>query len=188
MKPQLTLIAAMDENRLLANEHGIPWHLPRDVAHFREYTKDKWLLLGRRTFEEMRGWFRTGHVPLVLTRQKHDRGKGILPLSEQGQDALATNPLRTVATIEEALTLAAQAGQTALVCCGGAQVFSAALPHADRLVLTLVQAAFPPGKNPVYFPQWSPFEWTIISESYYPSDADNACAMRLITLARTKIC
>ena len=36
MKPLLTLIAAMDENRLLANEHGIPWHLPRDVAHFRD--------------------------------------------------------------------------------------------------------------------------------------------------------
>ena len=68
MKAQLTLIAAIDQNRLLANEHRIPWHLPRDIAHFRNYTKEKWLLLGRRTFEEMRGWFRAGHTPLVLTR------------------------------------------------------------------------------------------------------------------------
>lgn len=171
MKPLLTLIAAMDENRLLANEHGIPWHLPRDVAHFREYTKDKWLLLGRRTFEEMRGWFREGHTPLVLTRQ-HDYTPKIG---------------RAVVTVVEALALAAHAGQTELVCCGGAQVFSAALSHADRLVLTRVQATFPPGTSPVYFPQWSPHEWEITSEATCPTDPGNACAMRIITLARINI-
>ncbi len=168
MKPLLTLIAAMDENRLLANEHGIPWHLPCDVAHFRQYTTDKWLLLGRRTFEEMRGWFRPGHTPLVLTRQ-HEFNTGIE---------------RTVATIEEALALAAQAGQTELVCCGGAQVYAAALPHADRLVLTLVQAAFPPGNSPVYFPKWSPREWKSISDSNHPADAENSLALRMVVLQR----
>ena len=170
MKPKLTLIAAMDENRLLANEHGIPWHLPRDVAQFREYTKDKWLLLGRRTFEEMRGWFREGHAPLVLTRQRDyvpDIG-------------------RTVATIEEALTLAAQAGQTELICCGGAQVYATALLHADRLVLTLVQDSFPPGTSPLYFPEWSSDEWNMISDILYPADAANTTAMRLTVLSRSQ--
>lgn len=168
MKPKLTLIAAMDGNRLLANEHGIPWHLPRDVTHFREYTKDKWLLLGRRTFEEMRGWFREGHMPLVLTRQND------------------FNPSIgcTVATIAEALTLAGQAGQTELVCCGGAQVYAAALPYADQLVLTLAQATFPPRTSPVYFPEWSPSDWIIISESTYPADLENAYAMRMVVLHR----
>lgn len=156
----------MDENRLLANEHGIPWHLPRDVAQFREYTKDKWLLLGRRTFEEMRGWFTGGHMPLVLTRQ-NDFIPGIG---------------HAVATIEEALTLADRAGQAELVCCGGAQIYSAALPHADHLVLTLVQGTFPSGSAPVYFPLWQGDEWKIVSEKTYPRDSENHWAMRKVGL------
>ncbi len=168
MKPLLTLIAAMDENRLLANEHGIPWHLPRDVVHFREYTTDKWLLLGRRTYQEMRGWFREGHMPLVLTHQRE-----FIP-----------NIGRSVATIEEALTLAEQAGQTELVCCGGAQVYATALPLADRMVLTRVQSTFLPEKIPVYFPHWSPHEWKIISDLAHSADSENTCAMRAVVLQR----
>ena len=170
MKPQFTLIAAMDANRLLANEHGIPWHLPRDVAQFREYTKDKWLLLGRRTFEEMRGWFTEGHMPLVLTRQ-NDFVPGIG---------------RVVATIEEALTLAERAGQTELVCCGGAQVYAAALLHADRLVLSRVQATFPTDTAPVYFPLWPAHEWKMVSETTCPADSENNWAMRSVVLTRLK--
>ncbi len=162
----------MDENSLLANERGIPWHLPRDVAYFREYTKDKWLLLGSRTFEEMRGWFRAGHMPLVLTRQRDY-------VPEAGH---------SVATINEALARAEEARQTELVCCGGAQIYAAALPLADRLVITQVQAACPPGNSPIYFPQWSTHEWRMVAESAFPSDPNNAYAIRHITLARIEDC
>ncbi len=157
-KPQLTLIAAMDENRLIATAHGIPWHLPRDVAHFRAYTLNKWLLLGRRTFEEMLGWFKPGHVPLVFTKRKD-----------------WTPPLgRSVSSIEEALDQAAAAQQTELVCVGGAQVFALALPQADRLVLTLIQQRFPSDESAVYFPDWTIDEWETEEDQTYSADAENA--------------
>ena len=64
---KLSMISAMAHGRVIGTGHGgIPWHLPRDVKHFREYTQGKHLLLGRRTFEEMLGWF-TDHPPIVLT-------------------------------------------------------------------------------------------------------------------------
>lgn len=156
--PILSLIAAIDENRLLANEHRIPWHLPRDIAHFRHATRDKWLLLGRKTFEEMLGWFRPGHTPLVLSGQC-------------GWDP----PIgRLVSSVPHALALAESAGEETLVCVGGAQTFAAALPYADELVITTVHHRFAPGAQPVYFPAWDTEEWRKRREEHFAADAENA--------------
>jgi dihydrofolate reductase len=133
----------MDENRLLANEHGIPWRLPRDVAHFRAYTRGKWLLLGRRTFEEMKGWFQPDHTPLVLSSQ--------CCFDPQGA--------RGIDSVPHALALAEAGGQSELVVCGGAQVYATTLPYADKLVLTEIEHRFDQGAKPVYFPAWDASEW-----------------------------
>ena len=144
----------MDENRLLATERGIPWKLPRDVAHFRAYTSGKWLLLGRRTFEEMKGWFQPHHTPLVLsTRCSFD------PQGARGVDS-----------VPHALALAEAAGQSELVVCGGAQTYAAALPYADKLLLTHVAHRFDPSAKPVHFPEWNPAEWKVTSEVHLTSD------------------
>ena len=154
----LTLIAAMDENRLLAEANGIPWKLPRDVTHFREYTADKWLLLGRTTYEEMRGWFRPGHFPLVLS-------------SRCGWDPEIG---RVVSSVPQAIAMAEAAGQPELVCIGGGQVFAAALPHANKLLLTRVHASIQPEGRPVYFPEWDASQWEDITTWRQPVDAEHA--------------
>jgi dihydrofolate reductase len=169
VKTKLTLIAALDENRLLANAQGIPWKLPRDVAHFRAYTQGKWLLLGRRTYEEMTGWF-TDHTPLVLSSQC-----GYEP-----------NIGRAVASVPQALALAQLAGESELICCGGAQVFATALPYADKLVLTKVHHDFPAGGKPVYFPEFNENEWKTIDSQEHTSDVDHAYAMSIMILKRRK--
>jgi dihydrofolate reductase len=66
---QVTMIAAMDEERALSRGGRVPWDLPADVAMFRGYCEGKALLAGRRTWEQMAGWFREGQLPLVLTRR-----------------------------------------------------------------------------------------------------------------------
>jgi dihydrofolate reductase len=164
----LTLIAAIDENRLLADARRIPWHLPRDVAHFREYTADKWLLLGRTTYEEMRGWFRPGHFPLVLS-------------SRCGWDP---DTGRLVSSVPQAIATAEAAGQKELVCLGGGQVFAAALPYAHKMLLTRVHASITPEGRPVYFPQWAPSEWEDVTIWQQPVDAEHAQAFDLHEMKR----
>lgn len=167
MSIRLTLIAAMDEDNLLADERGIPWRLPKDTAHFRRYTQGKWLLLGRRTFDEMRGWFRD-HTPLVLsTACGYDPEIG-----------------HVVASVPQALALAEAAGQTEVICCGGAQTYAAALPYADQLVLTRIHHRFPPLSHPVYFPGWNSEEWHLINRVELTHDHENACDMSVLTLMR----
>ena len=70
---KLSLIAAMDENKLIGSaEGGLPWQgIEQDRDHFRSYVEGKALLLGRKTFEEMKGWFDTAHRPYILTRDRN---------------------------------------------------------------------------------------------------------------------
>lgn len=170
MKPRLTLIAAIDQQRLLATEKGIPWRLPRDIAFFREYTAGKWLVLGRKTYGQMRGWFKEGHKPLILTSS---------PTLE---------PVRgqKVRTLQEALTIAKDSGAEEVVCCGGAQVYAECLPQADTLILTLIHHTFPAGEKPVYFPEWQNQGWQEISREYHAADENNAWAMEFVTYTATK--
>jgi dihydrofolate reductase len=164
----LTLIAAIDENRLLADERHIPWKLPRDVAHFREYTANKWLLLGRTTYEEMRGWFRPGHFPLVLS-------------SRCGWDPEIG---RVVSSVPQAVATAEAAGQKELVCVGGGQVFAAALPYASKMLVTRVHTSITPEGRPVYFPQWDASEWEDVMILQQPADAEHAQAFDLHEMKR----
>ena len=121
----VTLIAALGRDRVIGSvSGGIPWDLPRDREHFRAYTARKWLLVGRRTYGEMEGWFGE-RVPLVLTRNSAFR-----PHSPSH---------RPVGSVTAAIDLARASGARELVVCGGAEVYGASLPFADRLVLTRVE-------------------------------------------------
>lgn len=168
MKPELILVAAIDDNRLLATEHGIPWKLPDDVAHFRACCAGKWLLLGHRTFDEMRGWFQPDQVPLVLT-------------TACGYDP---TPGRGVASVLQAMALAEAACQSELVCIGGGQVFAAAMPEATRLVITHVAHAFDPGLRPVHFPTIDPLLWSEVSRKSHGVDEAHRWAFDIVEYER----
>jgi len=62
------IIAAVSADGFISRGTGVPWDLPEDRQHFRRLTQGQWLFLGRRTFEEMLGWFKDHH-PVVLTRR-----------------------------------------------------------------------------------------------------------------------
>lgn len=162
MSARLTLIAAVSADGFISCGQGVPWDLPADKAHFREHTQDKWLLLGRRTFEEMRGWLKPGHHPLVVTRQTSLEVPG-------GQ---------TVRTVTEALHLATEARESELVCCGGSEIYTAAIPHAHRLIITHVHQILGGG---LPFPVISPREWEPVTRRSHPADEEHAHSFEIVT-------
>lgn len=162
MSARLTLIAAVSADGFISSGSGVPWDLPADKAHFREHTADKWLLVGRRTFEEMRGWFQPGHHPLVLTRDATLEVPGGQPVS----------------SVTQAVHLASDAGETELVCCGGSEVYAAAMPHAHRLIITHVHEILGGG---LPFPVISPREWEPVVRRTHPADEEHAQAFEIVT-------
>jgi len=167
----VSLIAALGKDRVLGSaEGGIPWNLPRDRAHFRAYTADQWLLVGRRTYDEMKGWF-GDRRPIVLTRSPRNLR---LPPGH-----------RTASSVPAAIDLATGEGAGELVVCGGARTYASALPHAQRLVLTLVDFQLLEGPDAPRFPEWQTRgPWQVLARESWPADAQNRYAATLLNLAR----
>ena len=171
---QVSLIAAMDRERLMGSTAGhLPWRLPRDVAHFRAATAGKWLLLGRRTYEEMDGWF-TDQTPLILSRDP---------------DYRPMRPFhRVFPEVRAALAFARESGVVEVVVGGGGGVFAASLPMATRLILTRIDARYEVADG-VFFPDFEGTgEWRLVHAEDWPADAENPVAMRLEYREKRGIC
>lgn len=138
-KPLLTLIAAMDRNGVIGINNRLPWHLPADLKHFRALTLGHAVIMGRKTWESLPDKFRPlpGRSNIVVTRN-----------TGYGADGAA------VATSMPA-ALAAVRGDQAFVI-GGAELYAAALPLADCLQLTEIDAAI---DGDTHFPAFDRRQW-----------------------------
>jgi dihydrofolate reductase len=159
MPPVVSLIAAVSSDGYVSRGRGVPWDLPADREHFRACTAGKWLLLGRSTYEEMIGWF-SDHHPLVLSSNPD-----FVPAVGQ-----------RVASVAEAIALTGAAGQEELLVCGGSQVYAAALPVADRLILTRVDQRLGGG---LPFPAFDEAEWPLRVRRRHPADDQHALAFEI---------
>lgn len=115
------LIWAQSAGGVIGRDGTMPWHLPEDLKHFRSVTAGATVLMGRRTWESLPPRFR----PLP--------GRRNLVLSRTPQDGAETFPDLTQA-------LAAASGDVWVM--GGAAVYRAALPIADRIVVTEIRERF----------------------------------------------
>ncbi len=153
--PDVRLIAAVSRDGFLADETGrIPWHVPRDISHFRSTVAHGQLLVGRKTAEQMRGWFAEVPCrPIILSTQKP--GDGFLAHT------------RWAATPAEALEMA---GHETLWICGGGQIYSLFLPYAQQLILSEIGLEIFLG---ICFPKVDYTGWSLLTESAFPSDQAN---------------
>lgn len=157
---KVTLIAAVAKNGVIGSRSGgIPWNLPRDTQHFRAYMQGKWMLLGRKTFEEMEGWF-TDQTPVVLTRS----------------DDFVPSLGHRVSGAGEAIELAKANQVDELVVSGGSAIYHAVMSLANRLVITHIEAEF---DGDLTFPGIDETEWIVEGEEHWEPDELNEFPMRL---------
>lgn len=166
---KIVIIAALSEERVIGSEGGgIPWDLPADRRHFRARTAGHALLLGRRTFEEMSGWF-GDRRPIVLSRN---------PRYAHPEAAAVA------ASLDEALAVARHAWRVdELLVCGGEAVYRLALPVADELVLTHVEARVP---GTARFPAVDPLTWREVARSRHPADGENRHPFSIVRSRRIR--
>ncbi len=162
---RVTLIAAVSSDGFISRGHGIPWHLPEDVRQFRTWCEGKWLIVGRRTFAEMQGWFRPGQTPVVVTRQQTYEVPG-------GHAA---------GSMDAALAIARTAGADECGVIGGGGVYAEAMPFADTLILTRVDTLLLQG---VAFPPIIESEWRTLSLRHYDADAVHAYSFSIRRMDR----
>lgn len=134
----LGMIWAQAHDRVIGRDNAMPWHLPEDLKHFRRTTAGNAVVMGRRQWESLPAKVRPlpGRTNVVLTRSRDYAAPGA----------------RVVGSLTEALDLVAD--QDAWIC-GGGQVYDAALPFADVLVVTEIDLRVPGDTYaPVIDAQW----------------------------------
>lgn len=116
---RVVAIAAMAANRVIGQGNQIPWHVPEDMKWFRETTRGKTLLMGRKTYESI-GRPLPHRRTLVLTR--------------------ANVPIEGVEVIASLADLPGALGDaTELWICGGAEIYRLTLKWWDELWLTRIK-------------------------------------------------
>ena len=138
-KPILTLIAAIARNGVIGVDNRLPWHLPADLRHFKALTTGHAVIMGRKTWESLPAKFRPlpGRRNIVVTRDSSYSAPGA---------SLATSMSEAIA--------AAGKGEAFVI--GGAELYQAALPLADRLQLTEIDKLY---QGDAWFPAIVAEDW-----------------------------
>ena len=152
----LSLIAALDENRVIGVDNSMPWHLPGDFKYFKATTFGKPIIMGRKTWDSL-GRPLPGRLNIVVSRQTD--------LVLEGAEVFPSLD----AAVERAESWALAQGVDELMLIGGAQLYAQGLEQADRLYLTRV-ALSPPGD--AWFPEFDLNQWTLVSNVENPAEGD----------------
>lgn len=132
------LIYARAANGVIGLNNSMPWHLPEDLAHFKQLTSGNPVIMGRKTWDSLPERFRPlpGRTNIVVTRNTDWSADGVVRAS----------------SLEEALRIGAQHGDTVWVM-GGAQIYAQALPLADVVEMTIIHQDY---AGDAYAPSWMP--------------------------------
>ncbi|MCG9024478.1 dihydrofolate reductase [Laribacter hongkongensis] len=150
--PPLALIAARARNGVIGLDNRMPWHLPEDLAYFKRVTLGKPVVMGRKTFESI-GRPLPGRLNIVVTRNPGWQAAGV----------------QVAHSLDAALVLAAAAVPEEIMLIGGAELYRQALPQADVLYLTEIDAEF---AGDAFFPEVDLARWRIDREEAGQRDSD----------------
>ena len=159
---KLSLICAMDQNRLIGKDNTLPWHLPADLAFFKRTTIGKPILMGRKTFQSI-GRPLPGRQNIIITRDKSFNAEGC----------------DVVNTIDQALKLCVQQEDIMLI--GGASLYEQTITQADYLYVTEIHHQF---EGDTWFPALHSEDWLIDLQEDFKADEKNNYAYSFIKYSR----
>jgi dihydrofolate reductase len=159
---KISLIVAMDRNRLIGRGNALPWHLPAELQHFKALTLGKPILMGRKTYESI-GRPLPGRHNIVISRNPDFSAPGCT----------------VVASVEAALAAAGDVEEVMVI--GGAQLYAELLPRAQRIYLTRIEAEF---DGDAWFPPLADATWQEVACSTQAADERNPYSYSFVTLER----
>lgn len=145
---RIALMVAASENGVIGRDNQLPWHLPKDLQHFKKTTLGKPVVMGRKTFDSI-GRPLPGRPNVVVTRQQDYQADGVSVAS----------------SLEHGLEIAAQkaieSDSSEVMLIGGAELYRQGLPLVERVYLTKVHADI---EGDAFFPTLPDSDWRCIEE------------------------
>ncbi|MGX3066037.1 dihydrofolate reductase [Ursidibacter arcticus] len=157
------LIVARTLNKVIGKDNAMPWHLPVDLAWFRQNTVGKPVIMGRKTYESI-GRLLPKRPNIILSRSN-----------------FVVEGAYSATSLEQGVELAKNlASEQEIMIIGGGELFKQAMPLANKLYLTEIQANI---DGDTFF-EFDEQEWKLIQENWSEIDEQNAYRCRFMLLTR----
>lgn len=160
----ISIIAAIDKNRGIGYRNKLLFWLPGDLKHFKALTTGNTIVMGRKTFESLPKGALPDRRNIVLSTQKE----------------LVCPGAEVFPSLEEALDSCRPDEHVYII--GGAGVYRQALPLADALCLTEIDAEA--AQADAYFPETDPAVWREKSRESHPADEKHPCPYAFVDYVR----
>ncbi len=161
----ITLVVAMGLNREIGVDNQLPWHLPKDLKHFKEITSGHPIIMGRKTYESI-GKPLPNRTNIVISRKKDWFEEGIL----------------IVGSIKEAIKFGQKIDEDIFII-GGGNIFEQTMDIADKLEVTEIKTNI---EADTFFPKIDPKIWTKTDEICHEKDEKNNFDFCFQTFQRAK--
>lgn len=153
---KISLIWAMSENRTIGLNNKLPWHLPEDLKYFKQTTIGKPIIMGRKTYESI-GIPLPGRQNIVISHDKSYKAKGV-NVEHSLENAIEFAYITKFRDAKEYVVI------------GGAEIYTLALPYAQRLYLTQVHSEV---AGDTFFPEFDLGNWQEIKRVDFYADECN---------------
>lgn len=149
----LSIVVAMNQERVIGVDNQLPWHVPEDLAYFKKVTLGNPIIMGRKTFESI-GRALPGRRNIVISRSnyKHDG-------------------IEVFHSLEDAINATSDANEVSII--GGGEIFKQALPLVCSMHITIIDCKV---DNPtVFFPEIDFSSWKTQESSEIISNKGIKC-------------
>ncbi|MBT5485373.1 MAG: type 3 dihydrofolate reductase [Gammaproteobacteria bacterium] len=166
---KISLVWAMAQNRIIGRNNNLPWHLPEDLKYFKRITLGKPVIMGRKTFESI-GKPLPGRTNIVVTRNADFSAEGVKTVNSLSAAKALCESIGEIDGISEAMVI------------GGAEIYTQAMPVADRLYLTEVHANV---DGDTFFPEFDRSLWKEVAREDFDASGPNPYAYSFIVLDKS---
>jgi dihydrofolate reductase len=157
----ISLIFAMGRNNALGYKNKMPWYLPADFAYFKKVTMGQPVIMGRKTFESI-GKPLPGRTNIVITRSTSFSHDGCIVVN-------SVNKAKELVKDKDSFII------------GGAEIYKAFLPMADKLYITEIDNDF---KADTYFTDIDYSKWRLVSSEPGTKDEKNPFDYKFLVYER----
>ncbi len=165
----ISMIVAVAQNNVIGKDNDLVWHLPDDMAYFKEKTKGHHVIMGRKNYYAIPEKWRPlpGRPNIVITRQPNLELTGVV----------------VVNSIEEALDKVKNTNEEEAFIIGGGEIFKQSLDIADKIYFTDIKSEF---DGDTYFPDVNPNVWEEVKRVPHPIDDKHSYAFDFVEYVRKK--
>ena len=160
----VSIIVATGRNNEIGKNGDLLCHLPADLKHFKEITSGHTVIMGRKTFQSLPKGPLPNRRNIVISRNVH--------LKVEGAEVYSSLDYAFIKLIDE----------DEVFIIGGAQIYEQALPIADKIYLTKINASFP--EADVFFPQIDFSVWREADRETFLADEKNPYSFSFIEYER----